>query len=247
MTMEAWILSLGIGLCLGLLGGGGSILTVPVFTYVLGYEAKQAIAMSLPVVGVAAAAGALGAWWRGTLPLRPAALMGPATMAGAYVGARLASFLPGRVQLILLALIMLLAAGAMWQRSRRTAPAPLAAHAPHPVLMVALGAGVGLITGLVGIGGGFLIVPALVVAGGLPMHQATSVSLLVIALGASAGLVGYLGTVDVVWNVVALFAGVASLGAIAGGALAGRVPANQLQKGFSALLVVIAIYMLVRP
>jgi uncharacterized membrane protein YfcA len=247
MTVVAWVLSVVIGLSLGLLGGGGSILTVPVFTYVLGYEAKQAIAMSLPVVGTAAAAGALAAIWRGTLPLRPAALMAPATMAGAYVGARLASFLAGRVQLMLLALIMLVAAGAMWRRSRRTGPARLAPHAPHPALIVALGAAVGLLTGLVGIGGGFLIVPALVLAGGLPMHQATSVSLLVIALGATAGLVGYLGSVEVAWNVVAVFAGVASLGAIAGGALAGRVPAARLQKGFSALLVLIAIYMLVRP
>ena len=247
MTVVAWLLAVVIGLALGLLGGGGSILTVPVFTYVLGYEAKQAIAMSLPVVGTAAAAGALAAMRRGTLPLGPAALMGPATMAGAYAGARLASFLDGRMQLILLALIMLAAAGAMWQRSRGTGLAPPASPAPHPLLIVVLGVGVGLLTGLVGIGGGFLIVPALVLAGGLPMHQATSVSLLVIALSAGAGLVGYLGRVDFEWEVVALFAGIASLGAIAGGALAGRVPAGRLQQGFSALLVLIAIYMLIRP
>jgi len=245
LTPAAWVFAALIGLSLGLLGGGGSILTVPVFTYLLGYEPKQAIAMSLPVVGAAAASGALFALARGTLPLGPALVMGPATMAGSYAGAFLASFLSGRTQLVLLAVIMLSAAGAMWMRARRGGDLQAAPH-PHPLLVVAIGLAVGLVTGVVGIGGGFLIVPALVLVGGLPMRQATSASLLVIALSAASGLAGYLGRVQFDWPVVGLFASVAAVGVVAGGLLAGRVPARRLQQGFAVLLLGIAAYMLLR-
>jgi len=245
VTPVAWLLAAAIGLALGLLGGGGSILTVPVFTYLLHYEPKQAIAMSLPVVGTAALAGAMAALARGTLPLGPALVMGPATMVGSYAGAWAASWIGGRTQLLLLAVIMLSAAAGMWQRSR----APVvwkAAPQPHPSLVVAIGLAVGMLTGLVGIGGGFLIVPALVIAGGLSMQRAASASLLVIAMSASAGLAGYVGRVAFDWQVVWLFAAVASVGVITGGYLSGRVPAVRLQQAFAALLVVIATYMLVR-
>jgi uncharacterized membrane protein YfcA len=245
MTPVAWFMAGAIGLALGLLGGGGSILTVPVFTYLLHYEPKQAIAMSLPVVGTAAAAGALAALRRGTLPLGPALVMGPATMAGSYAGAWAASWIVGRTQLLLLAVIMLSAAAAMWQRSRAVVAWRPTAH-PHPVLIVGVGLAVGLVTGLVGIGGGFLIVPALVIVGGLPMQRATSASLLVIAMSASAGLAGYVGRVDLDWTVVGVFAAVASVGVVAGGHLAGRVSAARLQQGFAVLLLIIAVYMLLR-
>jgi len=245
VTLAAWLVASLIGLSLGLLGGGGSILTVPVFTFLLGYEPKQAIAMSLPVVGAAAAAGAASALARRALPLGPALVMGPTTMAGSYAGAWAASFLDGRTQLLLLSLIMLAAAGAMWRRSRGGAEMHAAAH-PHPVLVMAIGLAVGILTGLVGIGGGFLIVPALVVIGGLPMRQATSASLLVIALSASAGLAGYLGRVTFDWPVVGLFAAVAAAGAVAGGYLGGRIPARRLQQAFAVLLVLIAAYTLLR-
>jgi len=245
VTPVTWLLAAIIGLALGLLGGGGSILTVPVFTYLMGYEPRQAIAMSLPVVGLAAATGAIAALGSRTLPLRAAVVMGPATMAGSYAGARLAVWFDPRTQLVLLGVIMLSAAAAMWHRSRATV-AWQATSRPHPLLVVAIGLAVGVITGLVGVGGGFLLVPALVIVGGLPMHQATSASLLVIAMSASAGLVGYLGQVTFDWQVVGIFAAVASAGVIVGGRLAGRVPAARLQQGFAALLVVIALYMLVR-
>lgn len=245
MTPVAWLAASLIGLSLGLLGGGGSILTVPVFAFLLGYEPRQAIAMSLPVVGCAAAAGAVSALARRALPVGPAVVMGPATMAGSYAGAWVASFLDGRTQLLLLAVIMLSAAAAMWQRSRGVAEMPTAAH-PHPVLVMVVGLAVGALTGLVGIGGGFLIVPALVLVGGLPMRQATSASLLVIALSAAAGLAGYLGRVTIDWPVVGVFAAVAAVGAVTGGFLGGRIPARRLQQGFAVLLVVLAAYMLGR-
>lgn len=245
MAPLTWLLAVLMGLALGLLGGGGSILTVPIFTYLLGYEPRQAIAMSLPVVGLAAATGALAALGRGTLPLGPAVVMGPATMAGSYAGARAAAWIDGRTQLMMLAVIMLSAAVSMWRRSRASVVWRAPSH-PHPLLVAAIGVGVGVLTGLVGIGGGFLIVPALVIVGGLPMSQATSASLLVIAMSASAGLAGYLGRVPLDWHVVGLFAAVASAGVVAGGNLARHVPAARLQQAFAVLLVVVAAYMLAR-
>jgi uncharacterized protein len=245
MTLLAWVLAGVIGLSLGLLGGGGSILTVPVFTYVLGFAPKQAIAMSLPVVGLAAAAGALSGLRRGTLHVGPAATIGAATMVGSFAGARLSSFLSGRTQIAMLAVAMLSAAVAMWLRSRRTATLHVATRR-HPAILAATGLGVGLLTGVVGIGGGFMIVPALVIAGGMPMREAASASLLVIALSAASGLAGYLGHVDLIWAVVLPFAGVAAIGAVAGGFVAGRVPQQRLQQAFAVFLLVLASYILIR-
>ncbi len=245
MSLLAWALATVIGLSLGLLGGGGSILTVPVFTYVLGFAPKQAIAMSLPVVGFAAAAGALSGLRRGTLPIGPAAVIGAATMVGSFAGARLSSFLSGGTQIAMLAVAMLSAAVAMWLRSRRTNALHVGTRR-HPAILAATGLGVGLLTGIVGIGGGFMIVPALVIAGGMQMREAASASLLVIALSAASGLAGYLGHVDLAWAIVLPFAGVAAVGAVAGGFVAGHVPQQRLQQAFAVFLVVLASYILIR-
>lgn len=245
MTLLSWMMAVAIGLSLGLLGGGGSILTVPVFRYLLGYAPKEAIAMSLPVVGIAAGVGALAAMRRGTLPVGVAATMGAATMAGSFVGARLATYLDGRAQLAILAVAMLAAAAAMWMRARGTAVYTEVATR-HSLALGAVGLGVGLLTGTVGIGGGFMIVPALVIAGGLPMREAQSASLFVIALSATAGFAGYLGQVALAWPVVFKFAAMAAVGVLAGGVLARRVPQQRLQQGFAVFLVVLAGYMLIR-
>jgi hypothetical protein len=156
-----------IGLSLGVIGGGGSILTVPIFVYVLGFDPKLAIAMSLPVVGGTSLIGAISHWKEGNVKLKMAALFGIIAMAGAYAGARLAIFLSGSLQLALLAIVMLIAAVSMFRSARRDSR-PVANTTPEtpamPVgLLVPVALGVGLVTGLVGIGGGFLVVPALVV------------------------------------------------------------------------------------
>lgn len=244
MSLLAWALAGLIGLALGLLGGGGSILTVPVFTYLLGYAPKQAIAMSLPVVGFAAAVGAAAGLRRGTLPLGPALTVGAATMVGSYTGARLASYLDGRTQLTMLAVAMISAATAMWLRARGTTYQ--AAIRRHPLALAAIGLSVGLLTGIVGIGGGFLIVPALVIVGGLPMREATSASLLVIAISAFSGFAGYLGQVELTWSVIVPFAVVAAGGVLAGGMIAGRVSSQRLQQAFAVFLLLLGCYMLAR-
>jgi uncharacterized membrane protein YfcA len=250
MLILGYALAALIGLSLGLMGGGGSILTVPIFVYVLSYDPKLAIAMSLPVVGVTSLVGAIGHWRAGSVDLRTAALFGVFAMIASYAGARLAVFLTGAVQLSLLAVIMLAAAISMFLNARRvsssetiatsgTAPASL-----RLLLFVALC--VGLVTGVVGVGGGFLIVPALVLLGRISMKQAIGTSLLVIAMNCASGFVGYIGRVDIPWTFVLGFTGIAVLGILAGTYLVRYVSQRALKQAFSVFLVVMGTFILVQ-
>lgn len=242
-----------IGLSLGLLGGGGSILTVPIFVYVLGFAAKPAIAMSLPVVGTTSLVGAIGHWRAGNVQLKVALIFGGVAMATSYLGARLAVFVSGTLQLTLLAIVMLVAAAAMLRSSFSTpigtgaTGGPDEAHGRMSVaLAMAAGAGVGLLTGLVGIGGGFLVVPALVVLGGLPMRQAIGTSLVVIAMNSFAGFLGYMSQVTMPWGFVALFTAVAIAGILAGTWLVRYVSPRALKRAFALFLLLIGALMLYR-
>lgn len=228
-----------IGLSLGLLGGGGSILTVPVLVYVLGYGAKAAIAMSLPVVGITSLMGAALHWRLGNVRVPTALSFGLLAMIGAFGGAKLAVFISGAVQLALLAVVMLAAAASML-RGSRTIPREVsnsATGAPRLALVVPVALGVGVLTGLVGIGGGFLVVPALVLLAGVPMRQAVGTSLLVIAMNSASGFVGYLGTVTLDWGFLARFTSASVVGAMIGTALTARVPQAALKRGFALLLL----------
>ncbi|HET7464681.1 MAG TPA: sulfite exporter TauE/SafE family protein [Longimicrobium sp.] len=246
MMLLAGVCAALIGLSLGLLGGGGSILTVPVFVYLLGFEAKEAIAGSLLVVGATSLFGAVGHWRAGNVNLRVAAVFGAVAMAGAYLGARLAAFVSGGAQLTLFAGVMLLAAWFMFRPSK--APRDDAAGGPvraMPLWLIAAeGLGVGLLTGLVGVGGGFLIVPALVLLGRVPMKQAVGTSLLVIAMNSAAGFAGYWGRVTVAWGFLALFAAVAVAGILLGTRLSRRVPQHALRRAFAVLLLVMGSFVL---
>lgn len=241
-----------IGLSLGLLGGGGSILTVPILVYVLGFGAKESIAMGLAVVGVTSLFGALGHWRRGNLQLRAAVVFGAVAMAGTYAGARLSVFVSGAVQLLLFAAVMLVAAFFMFRNGRKEAalaahledaPAPEPRKASFPV-MAAAALGVGALTGVVGVGGGFLIVPALVLLVGLPMKQAVGTSLLVIALNSFVGFAGYLGHVQVPWMYLGLFTAIAVAGILLGTWATHFVSQAALKRAFSALLVVMGAFIL---
>jgi uncharacterized membrane protein YfcA len=230
-----------IGVALGLLGGGGSILTVPVLVYVLGVAAKPAIAMSLPVVGITSLVGAAMHWRLGNVRVPTAITFGLVAMVGAFAGAKLAASLSGTVQLVLLSVVMLAAAASMLRGGRhdaeRIAPQRLA-------LLVPVALGVGVLTGLVGIGGGFLVVPALVLLARVPMRQAVGTSLLVIAMNSASGFAGYLGSVHIDWTFLAGFTGAAIAGALAGTALMSRVPQSALKRGFAVFLLMIGGFVL---
>ncbi|GAC1325647.1 MAG: hypothetical protein NVSMB25_24310 [Thermoleophilaceae bacterium] len=239
----AFLLSMLIGLSLGLLGGGGSILTIPILIYALGVEPKRAIAMSLFVVGATSAVSAFQHALSGRVRVRTAAVFGGAGMAGAFAGGRINRFIPAGFLLAAFAFLMVFMAIAML-RGRKELEGE---RASVPVLRVALqGAAVGFLTGLVGAGGGFIVVPALVLLVGLPMREAVATSLLVIALNSFAGFAGSLGHVTLDWHLTAVVTGAAVAGAVAGTALSGRVPQATLRRMFAWLVLAMAAYMLWR-
>lgn len=238
MSLFAAALAILVGITLGLLGGGGSILTVPVVIFALGVDPKTAIVMALPIVGGAAAVGVVGHWRRGNVDFRVAIPFGIAAMVGAFGGAKLAHFLSGSVQLVLLAAVMLGASASMFRNAKL--PERVVEHRTINPTVLAVGVFTGILTGLVGIGGGFLLVPALVVLAGVPMRMAVGTSLFVIVLNTIAGYAGYHGTVDVPWITVAWFAGATAIGIVIGTALVSHVPHATLKRAFALLLVVVA-------
>lgn len=233
-------LSLLIGVSLGLLGGGGSILTTPILVYALGVEPKAAIASSLLVVGVTSLAGMVQHARAGNVDWRTGLVFGGAGMAGAYAGGLLAGLIPGTVLLMLFAGMMLATSIAMF-RGRKDAGV-VAKQATWKVILDGLV--VGVVTGLVGAGGGFLVVPALALLGGLPMRRAVGTSLLVIALKSFAGYAGHAGHVDIDVQLTATVAGVAVVGSIAGGQLGKLVSADALRRGFAVFVLVMALFVL---
>lgn len=235
-------LALLIGVSLGVLGGGGSILTVPILVYVAGMPAKEAIAASLFVVGVTSAAGAVSHARAGRVRWRTGLLFGGAGLVGAFFGGALGGHLPGALLLVAFALMMIATSLAMI-RGRRIDKAKR--HHEMPVARVLLdGLVVGAVTGLVGAGGGFLVVPALALLGGLPMGVAVGTSLLVIAMKSFGGLVGYLGAVSLDWPLVFGVTVAAIVGSVVGGRLVGRVPEVALRKAFGWFVLVMGGFVL---
>jgi uncharacterized membrane protein YfcA len=237
-----------IGLSLGLLGSGGSMLTVPVLVYLAGEPPKLAIVEGLAIVGFIALAGAVPHAVQRNVDLRSVVFFGLPGMAGAYAGSAVARHVPGAVQLIIFAGVMLAAAAAM-VRGRPDVPHD---DRPHPAWRVALpGLGVGLLTGLVGVGGGFLIVPALVLLLGVPMRPAIGTSLVIIALNCAAGFAKSLHVLadnglSVNYRLVILVTAIGIAGSFAGHRLGQLVPQEALRRGFAGFLVLMGAFILWR-
>jgi uncharacterized membrane protein YfcA len=232
-----------IGVSLGLLGGGGSILAVPLLVYVADLPPKEAIATSLLVVGATSAVGVIPHARAHRVRWRTGLVFGFAGMTGAYAGGRLAEFIPAGYLLTGFAIMMLATAVAMIRGRRSAEGKPV----PHelPVFRVILdGIVVGLVTGLVGAGGGFLVVPALALLGGLPMPVAVGTSLVVIAMKSFAGLAGYLSSVHINWGLALAVTAAAIVGSFLGGRLAGKIPADVLRKSFGWFVVVMGVFVL---
>ncbi len=241
---------IGVGLSLGLLGGGGSILAVPVLVHLFALPISIAVPMSLPVVGVAAAFGAFTRWRRGELRLRTAAVFAAFAMATAFAAARLGAGIGDRPRTILLAVTMLAAATVMLLRSRSRSRAPAGAAGGAPIaapgiaIIIPAAMVVGTLTGLVGVGGGFLIVPALTGVIGISMAEATATSLAVIALNTLAAGAGYYGSVTLDPTLTAAVTAAALVGMFIGTRLAPRVRAQTLSLAFATLLVVVGAFMM---
>jgi uncharacterized membrane protein YfcA len=240
-----------IGLSLGLLGSGGSILTVPVLVYVLGHADKPAIAESLAIVGGIALIGALPGVFGKRVDWRMVLFFGVPAMAGTWLGALVSLWVPGAIQLLIFALVMLLAAGFMLRGSGPTAKTTAKnvggnIDGPNVLLVLAEGLGVGVLTGLVGVGGGFLIVPALVLLGGLGMRKAVATSLVIIVGKSAVGFWKYLSVLgdlnmEVDWPIIGLFIAIGGGGAILGSRIGGRVDPRSLRRWFGVFLVVMGI------
>ena len=239
----AVLLSGLIGVSLGLLGGGGSILAVPVLVYVAGIEAKTSVAMSLAIVGATSLAASALHWRQGRLDLRTAALFGSAGTVGALLGAQLTPLVSSGMLLLLFALLMFVVA-ALMLRNQTTADeaTPHTANLPRTLLA---GFGVGIVTGFLGVGGGFLIVPALVLFGGLSMHMAVGTSLLVIALNSAAGFIGHWQHSTLPLNATLAFTAAAISGTFIGAWLSRRISAQRLRHSFAVFVMVVALGLLI--
>lgn len=243
MSALALLLASLVGLSLGLLGGGGSVLMVPILVYVAKMPAKEAIALSLPIVGLASVVGALRHWRAGNVDMRTALIFAGPAMIAAFGAAQLARFVTGSLQLSLLALVMLAAAISMLRSAMSDGPEGRERRLSSRWLPV-VAIGVGGLTGLVGVGGGFLIVPALVLIAGVPMRLAVGTSLVVIAINAFAGFAGSLGEIDLPWTYGSAFAAITVAGIFGGTALSSRVPPPLLKQAFAVLLLFVSTLML---
>lgn len=236
-----------IGLSLGLLGSGGSILTVPVLVYLAGEPEKLAIAESLGIVAGIAAAGVVIHARQRHVDWRSVWLVGPSAMLGSYAGAWLSQFLSGQLQLLLFAAVMLLAALRMFHSSRTTNVLQPAYCRPRCLLGV--GIGLGLLSGLVGVGGGFLIVPALVLLGGLTMTVAVGTSLMIILLSSTTGLITHWQLLHASgqtlhWPMLLLFVAIGIAGSLASAVLGKHLPQHRLQLAYSIVVTLLAAFIL---
>ncbi|MBK1989057.1 sulfite exporter TauE/SafE family protein [Sphaerospermopsis aphanizomenoides BCCUSP55] len=249
------LLAACIGLSLGLIGGGGSVLALPILVYVMGVPPKSAIAMTLVIVGTVSILGLIPHWRAKNVRFKTALIFGSTTMIGAFLGAKIATLpiVTDSVQMMLFAVTMFLAAVFMIRRSSQSVMTEedLALY-PQPVCkycwlwLMTEGLGVGVLTGLVGVGGGFAIVPALVLLGKVPMKKAIGTSLLIIIFNSVTGFLGYLGNVSLDWNLMFSFIIAASLGTVPGAYFAQYVPAQKLQKTFGYFLLAVAAVVLVQ-
>lgn len=245
MSALAIFLGVLIGLSLGLLGGGGSVLTVPIFVYVLQFPAKEAIAMSLAVVGITSLVGAIGQWRSGHLNFRGGLAFAAVAMVGSFAGTRLSGVLSGAQQMLMFSIVMLAAALSMFRGRRAVTSQTKPPRSPREWVLVTASAGlaVGIVTGLLGVGGGFLIVPAMVLLG-LSMHDAIGTSLMVIAANCVVGVAGYLGQVSFTWSAVALVTIGTLPGILIGTRFNRLISQETLRRAFAVFLGVIAVFML---
>lgn len=259
--MSPLVLPIGllIGLSLGALGGGGSILTVPALVYLLGQDPHQATSSSLLIVGVTSLIALIPHARRGNVRIGQGLVFGALGTAGSFAGTAAAAHVPPAVLLTAFAALMLIVSALMLQRSLRPAGdtdsagadiepmltlRPLTCACPRVVKVLVTATAVGLLTGFFGVGGGFALVPALVLALAFPMPVAVGTSLLVISVNSATALAARAtsGSSSVNWAVIGVFTAVAVSGSLLGGRLTTRVQPRHLTRAFVVLLVAVALY-----
>ncbi|MDP3852041.1 MAG: sulfite exporter TauE/SafE family protein [Luteolibacter sp.] len=241
MNALALLGAIGIGLSLGLTGAGGSILTLPVLVYLAGIPPREAVGLSLLIVGTAAC---IGAWQRaraGEVHFRAAGMFVLAGTLGAVLGSKLTPLLSPTALMITFACLMVVV-GLRMLLPRRSLPQPAAECLPLHCLLA--GGAVGVLTGFLGVGGGFLLMPALAKFARLPLRVATGTSLAVIACNSAAGFAGHLGNAPTPWLLALVFSGIAAAGVLIGGTVASRLPEKAQRRTFAALVLLTAAFVL---
>ena len=240
-----------IGLSLGALGGGSAILTVPLLVYGLGLPPAAATTSSLLVVGPVAAWGAINHWRNDRVRLAEGVVFGLAGIGGSLAGSDLSRSVNPNVLLLLFSALMFAAALSTFQRVRKESngskqQARTSSGAALAAKVALAGTGVGFVTGFFGVGGGFVVVPALVLALGFSLPEAVGTSLVVIAINSAMALVPRIGAGDVPWIVVAPLLLAALFGAVAGSRAAGKADPETLAIIFAALVSILAAYTALR-
>lgn len=260
MEIAGYIASLVIGISLGLIGGGGSILTVPVLVYLFGVEPVLATAYSLFIVGLSSLVGAFPKYKQGFINLKTAVIFGIPSIAAVFATRKfivplipdevftIGSFIVTRsiLMMLLFAVLMLFASVSMireQQKPEETASGPQQFNYPFILLE---GAVVGMLTGLVGAGGGFLIIPALVLLSKLPMKQAVGTSLLIIAAKSLIGFTGDISHFQMDWTLLGSVTALAIGGIFIGNSLSKKIDSNKLKKGFGWFVLVMGVYIIIK-
>lgn len=252
---------IAIGFALGLTGGGGGVFAVPLLVYGMGIPAREAVGVSLAAIGLTALVGATGRYLRGEVDVRTGLIFAVAGMIGAPLGSQLSEMLPEAVLLLLFSGLMLIVAARMWRASLRQRcdadAAPFVCQrdaAGHPMLgrrcvalLTVLGLTTGVLSGLFGVGGGFVIVPALVLFGGLAIHTAVATSLLVIFLISVSGVTAYVATGGPLsMTLTGLFALGGLIGMQLGIRMSSKLSGPTLQRIFSAAMIVVAAFIVAK-
>lgn len=260
MEIIGYLASIVIGISLGLIGGGGSILTVPVLVYLLGVEPVLATAYSLFIVGSTSLVGAFPKYKQGLVNLKTALIFGAPAIAAVYATRKFIVpaipqelFTVGNMaitkpllMMLLFAVLMVFASYSMIKGKKEEDNGNNGEQKFNYPLIIIEGTVVGMLTGLVGAGGGFLIIPALVLLSKLPMKQAVGTSLLIIAAKSLIGFLGDIGHQIIDWKLLMIVTILAIAGIFIGNALSKKVSGEKLKKGFGWFVLVMGIYIIVK-
>ncbi|KIA96583.1 permease [Pedobacter kyungheensis] len=260
MEIIAYLAAALIGISLGLIGGGGSILTMPVLVYLFGVNPLLATSYSLFIVGTTSLAGTIGNFRRGLVNIKTALLFGSASISTVFLTRKFIipnipktifsiggfELSENMLMMILFALLMVAAAIAMIKGARELPGSVVEKRKPHMGKLFCYGLAIGLTTGFLGAGGGFLLIPTLVVLVGLPMKEAVGTSLFIIALNSVIGFTGDLGHFSIDWVFLAKITAVAITGIMAGGVINRKIDGGKLKKGFGWFVLVMGCYIILK-
>ncbi len=260
MEVIGYFLAALVGISLGLIGGGGSILMVPILVYVFAVNPVMATSYSLFVVGSTSLVGAFNNYRKGLVSIKTALLFGLSSITTVFITRKFIMpvipdvlFSIGGFEvkqsmaiMVLFAILMLMASTAMIKGRKEVVDTDATTTANDTMRLLMYGILIGLATGLLGAGGGFLIIPALVLILKMPMKKAVGTSLFIIALNSLIGFTGDIGHVDIDWKFLGIITAIAVAGIFVGGALAKKIHGDHLKKGFGWFVLVMAIYIIIK-